>query len=162
MPGETDSRGLLDRLAAGYDGSAVRAAAAGVARRARSVARTAGRWVRGSWLYRWLTAEPDPEVIVIDLRETYTVGPFVRLLDRIVPPIASVVRNSLTWRFVVRTVDAVERVVERSSLLQRVGAALAPPEPPATQAARDPDDEVGEAEDASPERTENRDASGGE
>lgn len=38
---------------------------------------------KGSWLYRWLTAEPEPEVIVIDLRETYTVGPFVRLLDRL-------------------------------------------------------------------------------
>jgi len=45
-----------------------------------------GAWGRGvvthSFLYRWLTTEPDPEVIVIDLRETYTVGPFVAVLDR--------------------------------------------------------------------------------
>jgi len=45
--------------------------------------------VRDSYLYGWLTAEPDPEVIVIDLRETWTVGPFIRLLDatldRLVP-----------------------------------------------------------------------------
>ncbi|WP_066414416.1 hypothetical protein [Halorubrum aethiopicum] len=40
--------------------------------------------VRASWLYRWLTAEPDPEVIVIDLRETWTVGPFLRILDWII------------------------------------------------------------------------------
>lgn len=37
--------------------------------------------VRDSYLYRWLTAEPEPEVIVIELRETGTVGPFIRLLD---------------------------------------------------------------------------------
>ena len=39
--------------------------------------------VRDSFLYRWLTAEPDPDVIVIDLRETWTVGPFIRLLDAV-------------------------------------------------------------------------------
>jgi len=44
----------------------------------------AGRYVRASFLYRWLTAEPDPEVIVIDLRETWTVGPFIVLLDRVI------------------------------------------------------------------------------
>ena len=44
-----------------------------------------GRWlataVRHSALYRWLTAEPDPDVIVIDLRETWTVGPVIAILD---------------------------------------------------------------------------------
>lgn len=39
------------------------------------------RWVRASFIYRWLTAEPEPEVIVIDLRDTLTVGPFVTALD---------------------------------------------------------------------------------
>jgi len=43
---------------------------------------TLQRWVRHSYLYRWLTAEPDPDVIVIDLRETYTVGPVLAGLDR--------------------------------------------------------------------------------
>jgi hypothetical protein len=38
--------------------------------------------VRGSWLYRWLTAEPEPEVIVIDLRETVSLGPFIAAIDR--------------------------------------------------------------------------------
>ena len=37
--------------------------------------------VRASYLYRWLTAEPDPDVIVIDLRETWTVGPVIAILD---------------------------------------------------------------------------------
>lgn len=44
-----------------------------------------GRWfanaIRHSALYRWLTAEPDPDVIVIDLRETWTVGPVIAVLD---------------------------------------------------------------------------------
>lgn len=73
----------------------------GLATRARAAVR--GSWlsrlgtqtaavVRDSWLYRWLTAEPEPEVIVIDLRETWTVGPFIRLLDavldRVVPALS--------------------------------------------------------------------------
>ncbi|MDB9249188.1 hypothetical protein PN419_09310 [Halorubrum ezzemoulense] len=69
----------------GVDGSRARD-------RARAAVRTSrlGRlWdratdaVRDSFLYRWLTAEPDPDVIVIDLRETWTVGPFIRLLDAV-------------------------------------------------------------------------------
>lgn len=41
-------------------------------------------WTVHSWLVRWLTAEPDPEVIVIDLRETVTVGPLIALFDWII------------------------------------------------------------------------------
>lgn len=47
-----------------------------------AVGRAAGNWVRQSVLYRWLTKEPEPDVIVIDLRKTATVGPFIALLDR--------------------------------------------------------------------------------
>lgn len=39
-------------------------------------------WARQSFLYRWLTKEPEPEVIVIDLRDTYSVGPIISWLDR--------------------------------------------------------------------------------
>ena len=46
------------------------------------------RFVRESYLFRWLTAEPEPDVIVIDLRETVTVGPFLAVLDRLVPTAA--------------------------------------------------------------------------
>ena len=42
------------------------------------------RWTRGSFLYRWLTAEPEPDVVVIDLRGTHTVGPILALLDRVI------------------------------------------------------------------------------
>jgi hypothetical protein len=49
----------------------------------RSTAARASRYVCSSFLYRWLTAEPDPEVIVIDLRKTWTVGPCLAVLDRV-------------------------------------------------------------------------------
>lgn len=137
MGGETESGGLVDRLEAGYDGSAFRAAAAAVSGAARTVSRTVGHWTRGSWLYRWLTAEPDPEVIVIDLRETYTVGPFVRLLDRSAPVVGAVVRESVTWTVARRAADAVERRAAESPIVRRIGAALAPPEPPERQGKRD-------------------------
>ena len=45
-----------------------------------SVERTVSGWARGSRIVGWFLAEPDPEVVVIDLRETYTVGPVLRLL----------------------------------------------------------------------------------
>lgn len=51
-----------------------------VAERATTTAQTL---VSGSFIYRWLTAEPDPEVIVIDLRETWTVGPVIAVVDRL-------------------------------------------------------------------------------
>ncbi|ELY45694.1 hypothetical protein [Natronorubrum sulfidifaciens] len=38
--------------------------------------------VTGSFCYRWLTAEPEPEVIEIDLRETWTAGPVITTIDR--------------------------------------------------------------------------------
>jgi hypothetical protein len=45
-----------------------------------------GTWVRrvvtNSFAYRWITTEPEPDAIVIDLREAVTVGPFVALLDQ--------------------------------------------------------------------------------
>lgn len=65
-----------------------------LARGARSIATRTEVVVRNSYGYQWLTAEPDTEVIVIDLRETRTVGPFVRLLERVVDPVDRVWRNS--------------------------------------------------------------------
>lgn len=50
--------------------------------RVRSIGEWTQRKTRQSFLYSWLTAEPDPEVIVIDLRETYTAGPIIAGLDR--------------------------------------------------------------------------------
>ncbi|GAB3319795.1 hypothetical protein [Haloplanus salinarum] len=61
-----------------------RLAGVGRGERTERLAARTRRVVTDSFVYRWLTAEPDPEVIVIDLRETYTVGPFVAVVDRLV------------------------------------------------------------------------------
>lgn len=45
--------------------------------------------VRASRFYRWFTAEPEPDVIVIDLRDTWTVGPVLAVLDRVVDPLTT-------------------------------------------------------------------------
>lgn len=55
---------------------------------------TVGRWGRASALYRWLTAEPAPGVVVIDLRETVTVGPMLAILDRLIASLAPSLRRS--------------------------------------------------------------------
>lgn len=44
--------------------------------------------VTKAWFYRWLTNEPEPEVIVIDLRETWTVGPIIAILDWVIELLA--------------------------------------------------------------------------
>lgn len=45
-----------------------------------------GAWTRrvvtGSYLFRWLTADPEPEVIVIDLKTTHTIDPVIQIFDR--------------------------------------------------------------------------------
>lgn len=64
--------------------------------------RVLNRWVTASFLYRWLTSEPDTSVIVIDLRETKTVGPFLVLLEN--------------------PVDAVSPSIQRSAFLKRLNA----------------------------------------
>ncbi|MDJ1430842.1 hypothetical protein [Halostagnicola sp. A-GB9-2] len=64
------------------------------------------RYVRGSYIYRWLTTEPEPEVIVIDLRETYTVGPFIRGFDRVLEGLVASYGGSRTESLVVNTSEA--------------------------------------------------------
>lgn len=61
-----------------------RLAGLGRGARAERLAARTRRVVADSFVYRWLTADPDPEVIVIDLRETYTVGPVVAVVDHVV------------------------------------------------------------------------------
>ncbi|SMO80056.1 hypothetical protein [Halorubrum cibi] len=63
--------------------------------RARSAGKRVTHTVRASWLYRWLTAEPDPEVIVIDLRETWTVGPFLKILDWVIDFLIGAMEGSI-------------------------------------------------------------------
>lgn len=82
-------------------------------------------FVRTAWLYDWLTAEPEPEVIVIDLRETRTVGMVLSTLDRVVTraerdllpalPTATVTRMGYWLR---------NRVVDRPLRVASIGVAI--------------------------------------
>jgi len=58
------------------------------------------RAVRSSALYRWLTTEPDPDVIVIDLRETWTVGPVIRGIDWLGAVFLTATRDSVIMHWV--------------------------------------------------------------
>ena len=99
-------------------------------------------WVRNSWLYGWLTAEPEPDVIVIDLRETRTVGPVISVLDRVVPRVASATRESTVWSLSERAYEAAARPLAGSRVLRWCAAVLEPPEPPA-ETGGDPSGEDG-------------------
>ena len=93
--------------------------------------RALARWTRQSFCYRWLTNEPDPDVIVIDLRETYTVGPIIAVLDRLALVVERIWRGSATYRVMERLRTASKRAwLVDSKTVRLLRAALEPPEPP--------------------------------
>lgn len=73
------------------------------------------RWSRSSWLYRWLTAEPEPAVVVIDLRETATVGPLLVAVEHTVRSLASAARSSALGRALGRIVEEVRAAPIRAA-----------------------------------------------
>ena len=89
-----------------------------------------GRTLHSSRLYAWLTAEPDPEVIVIDLRETYTVRPVVAAIDRVAGRIGPWWRRSWPKRTGERVADGVRPILADSRVVDLLAALLVPPEPP--------------------------------
>jgi hypothetical protein len=95
------------------------------------------QWLTGSALYQWLTAEPEPEVIVIDLRETWTVGPLLELLDRIITRVLPYWYTSRVSSGVDALVGLVERAAE-TRYGRAVASVLAPPEPPGSERRADP------------------------
>lgn len=110
---------------------------AGQSSTTRSLAGRLSRWVRASYLYRWLTAEPDPDVVVIDLRETYAVGPVVALLDRLAAPLGRLYRDSTLQRLVEGAGRAAGALAD-TRVGRALGRALAPPEPPDRSSESDP------------------------
>ncbi|WP_435196407.1 hypothetical protein [Natronomonas sp. EA1] len=92
------------------------------------VTETLTAWSRGSWLYGWLTAEPDPEVIVIDLRETYTVGPVIALIDRVAGWVGPRWHGSGPERLWTRLKGGIERASEGSLVVELLEKVLVPPE----------------------------------
>lgn len=105
------------------DGQSVRSATENS--RLVAAGRATGDWIRHSFLYRWLTKEPDPEVVVIDLRETATVGPFIALLDRAAARLAPWWRTSSCRRLCAWTaVRLVERPIRALGVVVMTAAAV--------------------------------------
>lgn len=125
----TENSGLREMVTTRVDG--VRRALSG-SRFITAVKTGVGRaetFVRNSWLYGWLTAEPEPEVIVIDLRETWTVGPFITVLDWAIERVTPWYRQSTLKRVVDGVVVLGGRAAETRPG-QLLIALLEPPEPP--------------------------------
>lgn len=89
-----------------------------------SIGARLAQWIRASFIYRWLTAEPDPEVIVIDLRETYTVGPLLTALDYCVTPFAGAWRTARSGTFVRNVYETVRDQPVRTASFAALGALL--------------------------------------
>jgi hypothetical protein len=84
-----------------------------------------GQVARRSWLYRWLTDEPEPDVVVIDLRETWTVGPILAVLDRVLDPLVQYSRGATFRTAGVRTANAfAARPVQVISIVVLVAVAV--------------------------------------
>jgi hypothetical protein len=52
------------------------------------------RVVKESFVYRWFVTEPTSEMVTLDLRETYTLGPFAPLLETVPARLGVAVENS--------------------------------------------------------------------
>lgn len=107
---------LGDRLAAGSDRSRVFTSVGGAGDRL-------ARWSRHSWLFG---PPAEPEVVVVDLRETYTVGPLLAVLDRTVAWAAPRWRGSAPARTLDRAGDAVADAPVRTLSWVLLGVLLGP------------------------------------
>jgi len=86
------------RLRAAIDNSVFVTRLRQLSTRVEATAQTSRTVFTNSRLYRWFTAEPEPDVIVIDLRETVTIGPMLRLLDQFGAWVRPVIAHSRVGR----------------------------------------------------------------
>lgn len=55
------------------------------------------RMLQASWQYQWLTTEPEPNTIVIDVRDSQVVGPLIAIAEQIGGKVSAVSKQSRTW-----------------------------------------------------------------
>ena len=72
----------------------------------RSATDTGTDWTEVSRGYQWLTAEPEPDVIVIDLRDSLSVGPAIAFLDATLESLLPATGYSLLVQTVNRGIDS--------------------------------------------------------
>ena len=82
-----------------------------------------------SFCFRWLTKEPNPKVVFIDLRETLSVGPVISLLDRVINQVAPYWEGSVLKNISDRVVTLSQRAAQTHAgqLLRQM---LIPPKSP--------------------------------
>lgn len=107
------TRGVAEAVSRWADGARVSTVASGIA-----------GWAKASFLYRWLTAEPEPEVVVIDLRETLTLGPTLAVLDRTIRTLAVGVAPSGVRKLAVNVATRVRDAPIRVASLVIVAAVV--------------------------------------
>ena len=81
-------------------------------------------WIHSSFLYRWLTAEPNPDIIVINLRETRTIGPILSVCDSAVGILARAWEAAGAGAVTDSTHDALRKHPVRTLSLVALGAIL--------------------------------------
>jgi hypothetical protein len=102
----------------------------------RAIAHRIGIIWRASFAYSWLTAEPEPDVIVIDLRETVTIGPLLRLVAWLSSPFVRALEHSVSRSLAL----AAGRAATGSTLLVIVARLLEPPPLPEEQQDEEPNE----------------------
>jgi hypothetical protein len=116
----------------------------------RVIGARASEFVQESYCYRWLMKEPEPEVIVIDLRETYAVGRFIALFDRLIPHIEDAWRHSAAGSATIRAFELLAADVfdplSETRGYELAAALLTPPEPPEQRHTDDGESESAEDE----------------
>lgn len=87
--------------------------------------RTLVAWGKASFLYRWLTAEPEPSVIVIDLRKTRSIGPFLAWIDRVITCLLPTAARSRVANYLTYVSRSVRRApVRTGSIIVSVATAV--------------------------------------
>lgn len=101
--------------------------------RGKQIITTLRQWIHNAWGYRWLTAEPEPDIIVIDLRDTVVFGPILQVLGLINPQESRVIETIGSYyqeiTGVLRDTGIWEELRE-SRGVAIITTLLEPPEPP--------------------------------
>lgn len=95
-----------------------------VVRGYRRLAAKLGTTARASILHRWLAKAPDHDASVVDLRETYTIGPIITTLDRLQPQLGQAWCSSTLGKTVADVVLAAKEAPIRTVSVVLVAAVL--------------------------------------
>lgn len=121
--------GVGDRIKRTVQTSVIGTLLRGSSESVQNAGKRLGRVARNSFVFQWLTKEPEPEVVVIDLRETWTVGPLIGLLEWTIAQLAPYWRESALQQALIGVTRLGESAAE-TRIGQVIIRLLSPPEPP--------------------------------